>query len=339
MACSSCSVVMDIGSNGAVSVQTIPEPILKHENLGQYIETVYVQPGVILYVLRIPAEKAVDISFDVRGGLLTFECWLKGELEYRFKTESGGMGFDHAQAGYVMAGTAAVETGFLHKPAGMAVEMVKLSFEPSVFEMILERVYGLKIQDAPEVFSVITDSRNRFVKLPQTASVEAAAKSIAECRHMKPLRNPVIANLANGLIYTILSDILLRRSAGSFGIQPGDLEKFYSIKSMIDENLCEPLSHCQIAKRAGINEFKLKNGFKEVFGTTVNGYMTQQRMNKARKMLESGGTSVSEAAWSIGYTNVSHFISVFRKYFGVTPGKFLMDIKLKLGSHAVGTSV
>ncbi|WP_303851298.1 AraC family transcriptional regulator [Seleniivibrio woodruffii] len=339
MSCSSCSVVMDIRGQSFRHVPDIPEPILMHENLGQYIETVYVQPGVILYILRIPADNTVDISFDVRGGLVTFECWLKGELEYRYETGDGSTGFDHALHGYIMAGSAGIEKGFVHKPASVAVEMVKLSFEPSVFETILERVYGVKIQEAPDIFSLITDSRNRFARLPLTAAVEAAAKSIAECRHVPPLRSPVIANLANGLLYSIFSDLLLKRGAGSFGVQPGDLEKFYDIKGMIDSNLFEPLSHCQIARKAGINEFKLKNGFKEIFGTTVNGYMTEQRMLKARKMLESGSVSVSEAAWEIGYTNVSHFISVFRRHYGVTPGKFLMDIKLKLGSQCATPSV
>ncbi|MGE4319222.1 MAG: helix-turn-helix transcriptional regulator [Deferribacterales bacterium] len=335
MSGSLCSVAMNMSGGDCCSC--FSEPELTYDSMTPFIETVYVQPGINMYIVRIPAEGGLDISFDVKGGLMTFECWLSGNLEYHYTGTDGKKGTDRVRQGYVISGKAEEEKGFLHKPDKMAVEMIKLSFDPAVFQMVLQRIFGLS--DIPEMLSV-ADSGKRFLSVPMTASVEAAARSIADCPHVNQLRNPVLSNLANGLFYTIITDMLTHRTGtGSFNMQPEDIEKFYKIKSMIDENLCDPLSHSQIARRAGINEFKLKNGFKEIFGTTVNTYLTEQRVINARKMLESGRVSVSEAAWNVGYTNVSHFISVFRKHYGVTPGKFLMDIKHRLGRCCLRPSV
>ena len=69
-----------------------------------------------------------------------------------------------------------------------------------------------------------------------------------------------------------------------------------------------------------LQEFKLKKGFRELFGTTVFGYVLQLRMHHARRLLEQG-TTVSEAAFMVGYQNVSSFCVEFRKRYGYSPGR------------------
>jgi AraC-like DNA-binding protein len=58
-------------------------------------------------------------------------------------------------------------------------------------------------------------------------------------------------------------------------------------------------------------------------------------MEKAREMLDSGKYSVSDAAWDLGYTNVSHFIELFRRHYGITPGKFLSERRSLFRSELV----
>ena len=72
----------------------------------------------------------------------------------------------------------------------------------------------------------------------------------------------------------------------------------------------------------GLNEYQLKAGFKEVYGTTVYGYVMDAKLNKARLLLDTGKLSVNEVAFHIGYQNPSHFIAAFKKKFGSTPKKY-----------------
>lgn len=80
----------------------------------------------------------------------------------------------------------------------------------------------------------------------------------------------------------------------------------------------------ELAKVAGLNEFQLKAGFKEIYGNTVYGYLLDHKLDQARTLLDTKQYKVNEAATQVGYTNTSHFIAAFRKKFGITPKKYLM---------------
>jgi AraC-like DNA-binding protein len=80
----------------------------------------------------------------------------------------------------------------------------------------------------------------------------------------------------------------------------------------------------ELSKVAGLNEFQLKAGFKEIYGNTVYGYLLDHKLDHARTLLDSRKYQVNEVAAEIGYSNTSHFIAAFRKKFGITPKKYLM---------------
>ncbi len=80
----------------------------------------------------------------------------------------------------------------------------------------------------------------------------------------------------------------------------------------------------QLSKMAGLNEFQLKTGFKEIYGNTVHGYLLDHKLDHARLLLDTKKYKVNEVSSQIGYTNTSHFIAAFRKKFGITPKKYLM---------------
>ena len=80
-----------------------------------------------------------------------------------------------------------------------------------------------------------------------------------------------------------------------------------------------------LAKTAGLNEYQLKVGFKQIYGNTVYGFLLDHKLDNAQLLLDTAKYKVNEVAYKIGYTNPSHFISAFKKKFGVTPKKYLMN--------------
>ncbi len=91
---------------------------------------------------------------------------------------------------------------------------------------------------------------------------------------------------------------------------------------MIQKNLDVPLSLEKIAREAGICATGLNARFKEAFGTTVFGYIRQQRLARARELMEHQGKTASEAAWESGYQSLSSFHRAFYAQYGVAPGTF-----------------
>ncbi|MDH4059023.1 MAG: AraC family transcriptional regulator [Cyclobacteriaceae bacterium] len=103
------------------------------------------------------------------------------------------------------------------------------------------------------------------------------------------------------------------------------VRKIKNAKEHLLKNIDSPPGLKALAKLAGLNEFQLKVGFKEIYGNTVFGYLLDHKIDHARTLLDTGKLKVNEVAFQIGYANPSHFIAAFKKKFGITPKKYLMQ--------------
>lgn len=100
-----------------------------------------------------------------------------------------------------------------------------------------------------------------------------------------------------------------------------DQERIHYAREYVTKRLETPPGSSELSREAGINEYKLKRGFTELFGTTVFGYLSDVRLEMAKKeLLESKKTS-AEIASDLGYSLVQHFSNAFKKKFGVPPGQ------------------
>jgi len=99
-----------------------------------------------------------------------------------------------------------------------------------------------------------------------------------------------------------------------------DKERIYFVRDYLEKHAACPPSFSELVKMAGLNEFKLKKGFKEVFNTTVFGYLSDFRLNEARNGLLSG-VPIKEVSEELGYSSVQHFTRAFKEKFGVPPGR------------------
>ena len=97
-----------------------------------------------------------------------------------------------------------------------------------------------------------------------------------------------------------------------------DIEKLEQIRSLMQEKMDQPLSIAYLCATVGLNESKLKEGFRLRFKTTPHRMLMELRMRKALLLLESGG-QVAEAAYQVGYQHPSNFSAAFTRFFGRTP--------------------
>lgn len=100
-----------------------------------------------------------------------------------------------------------------------------------------------------------------------------------------------------------------------------DKERLVYARDYLIQHMEVPPSLTQLARVAGINEYKLKRGFKEMFGTTVFSYLAESRLELAKIDLLEAQKSVTEIAFELGYSSVQHFSAAFKKKFGVAPSQ------------------
>ena len=98
-----------------------------------------------------------------------------------------------------------------------------------------------------------------------------------------------------------------------------DKEKIIAVRDLINERVHCPPNLSEIARTVGLNEYKLKKGFKEVFDNTVFGYLTEQRLLLAKQYLQDTNKTAAEISVQLGYATPQHFNNAFKKKFGTTP--------------------
>lgn len=101
-----------------------------------------------------------------------------------------------------------------------------------------------------------------------------------------------------------------------------DIDKIHEARHILLSNLNSPPSILELSREVGINDYKLKCGFREVFNQTVYGCLFEYKMELARKLLLDTDKTVIEVAYECGYDYVSHFSNAFKRKYGIGPKEF-----------------
>lgn len=107
--------------------------------------------------------------------------------------------------------------------------------------------------------------------------------------------------------------------------QPGpdkDEARMLQVRDIMQQQYDRPLTIAYLCTAVGTNEFKLKQGFHELFGTTPHRMLTDIRMRKAWSLLEAGEPA-STVAYKVGFQHPSSFSTAFARHFGRLPKSVL----------------
>lgn len=100
-----------------------------------------------------------------------------------------------------------------------------------------------------------------------------------------------------------------------------DQEAMIAARDFINSRISDPPDLSEIARSVGVNEFKLKYGFKEMFGSTLFGYLTDKRLNLATLLLRDTEKPISVIALDLGYSSPQHFSNQYKMRFGKSPSQ------------------
>lgn len=101
-----------------------------------------------------------------------------------------------------------------------------------------------------------------------------------------------------------------------------DRRKLNEARRLIEEQFDEPWTIPLLARTVGLNERKLKLGFRTIVGRSVRAYLRHTRIKAAAGML-ADGHRVTDVAVAVGFGNISHFSKIFRNTKGASPSTYL----------------
>lgn len=95
-----------------------------------------------------------------------------------------------------------------------------------------------------------------------------------------------------------------------------------AVKTYLDEHFNEKIVLDDLAERFFINKFYLSKIFKESYGTTINGYLMEQRITRAKQLLRFTDQTIDEIGNAVGMDNANYFSRAFRKVEGISPREY-----------------
>ncbi|WP_018757545.1 helix-turn-helix transcriptional regulator [Paenibacillus terrigena] len=253
------------------------------------------------------AEPAIELTFCLKG---RYHCGIQGREIIMLEHECRISIIQQVHA--VVELVREIDTEFL-----------ELRMELSLMKQYLE---GVGLGQGFDIQRWIGQQGYRMVQHPMDAHVERLLYEIRHCDYPQPLRKMVLESKMLELFAYYLQRYVMESSVQESAVsvlRHDDRDRILHARDVLLAHMDHPPSTIEMARIVGLNDYKLKAGFKEVFGTTLFGYLRNQRLEHAMQLLQQGGMNVGEAACAVGYSNPSHFTVAFRKRYGVNPGEMI----------------
>ncbi len=112
--------------------------------------------------------------------------------------------------------------------------------------------------------------------------------------------------------------------------RPKDSVIIQNVYNYIINNLEEPLPSVKaLAKMFGSNEFKLKEGFRHFFNTSIYQLYNEERLKKAHNLIQQTDLSLKEIAFMSGFNSYLNFYKAFKKRYNYAPSELSRVIVLE----------
>lgn len=284
-------------------------------------EAVPLMRGVSLHVGEFLCAKPDSFAFEVRSSQLCFSIAERGSSSTRMRVEGRPFAeLEHAPR-LLTASYLPEAVGEWRAQAG-GCRILTLCVDPGEFsplwlefgQRLPAQLLALAQGRAPAPFysgMPLSQHMREVLACLRGCPVSGAARRLyLECKTMELL----ILMLAG------LAEEEPEPETRRVPLSLADRERIHAARDILLERMEEPPSLSELARAVGINEFKLKRGFRQVFGETPYGLLRDARLSRAREYLESGAMNVCEACVAVGYSNPGNFIGLFKRRFGTTPG-------------------
>jgi AraC-like DNA-binding protein len=284
-----------------------------HPRVGELKFKSLLFPHVHLMNLHLNSQADVVLYDNTPVDTININFHLAGRLDTTFEGLSHDLRMSPGKHNLVFS----PEGGDTNRlAANESLEMFHISLDKAFFSEIIgcddrwsERVQNNLLYNRP--FSGIKGTADT------TPLMQSLIRQVKQCGEVGAVRNLMIQSKVFELLALQIEQF--RGPGQADSISAADADKLHQLKYFLDTHFLEEHSLAALSRICLLNEFKVKKGFKELFGTTVFGYLRKMRMDYAERMLLDSAQSVEEVSDLLGYEHAQHFSTAFRKYHGVNP--------------------
>jgi AraC-like DNA-binding protein len=272
--------------------------------------------GLFLMYAEMHFEEAVKIFSEVSGETITSQFIFAEKLLGNSKSDKlVHHGHNRHNIRYI--------------PSISGVHQASRGMKYNYFLMVLSKEYYFHLVNKHSMLHadfVKEIDKGRYTSIAMedlavTYEMKRVINDIVHCKRTGELKRLFTESKILELLMLQLEQTQFIEKGEQSQLKPDDLKKVEEARAILDLKFCDPPTLRDISRQIGLNEFKLKRGFKEYFGTTIYKYITRLRMELARNLLLEGSKSIGQISVEVGYRHQTHLTDAFKRYFGILPSE------------------
>jgi AraC family transcriptional regulator, transcriptional activator of the genes for pyochelin and ferripyochelin receptors len=276
----------------------------------------------MFYLLHFENESSDFQRFerDIDNTFIQLHFCLRGDLKFLFN--GGNYTFDVKDQHSIL----------LYNPQQKLPINLEISPKTTLISLLIsiEKFHSLFSREANHIHFLSEENIHR--KYYNDDEIKPSVLMVLQQIINSSSKNSVKELYIKGKIYELLSLHFQNDEASNiefcpFLVDEQNVLKIKKAKDIIISRMSEPPSLQDLANEIGLTLKKLKEGFKQIYGDTVYGFLFDYKMEQARRLLESNQYNVNEVGLKIGYSTSSHFIAAFKKKFATTPKKYISSLQ------------
>ena len=278
-----------------------------------------IEDGFYVFRLQNDTDQVTRELHDISSNYIQFHFCMKGEGNFLFNT------------GNYVLNVKEEHSILLYNPQRDLPIDLKLQPNTWIIGIVIsiKKFHSLFSQDADHIHFLSPENSTK--KYYDNAVVSPSMAVVLSQILSSNIHQSMKALYLKGKVYELLSLYFNKNEDTDieqcpFLIDEDNIRKIRLAKELILQNISEPPSLQMLSESIALSLNKLKEGFKQLYGDTVFGYLLDHKMEEARRMLASKNYNVNEVGLKIGYSTSSHFIAAFKKKYGTTPKKYLMSL-------------
>ncbi len=274
-----------------------------------------------VYLLKFSNNSSENQQFkhEIDKSYIQFHFCLKGSAIFQF---NGGS--------YQLATTEENSTLLYNTQQDLPLDLI---VHPSSWlislVMSLKRFHSLFSSEAYQIHFLRTDNKKYYNQEPISPAIAVLLSQLYYYKNGGSINDLY----AKAKVYELMALYFSKNEDSQLAQCPfladeENVKKIRLAKTIIIERMAEPPSLEELSSEIDLSLKKLKEGFKQIYGDTVFGFLFDYKMEFSRKLLGEGELNVNEVGLRIGYSTASHFIAAFKKKFGTTPKKYVLSQNL-----------
>ncbi|MBE7384257.1 MAG: helix-turn-helix transcriptional regulator [Leptolyngbya sp. SIO1E4] len=298
-------------ADGLETISKIPPQLGKG-----YEREVALQPGVELHIFDSTYQD-IAIHIPENQHPVQFMVYVSGVAD------SGDFIYQDANWGYV--GGSGIQTPVrTFFPGAQHQVGVIVHVQPH----LLAQLFGnseSKLQPTLDVLVPGDEQPQQVFSSPTTGAIRAVVRQIIDCPFSGVTKRLYLQGKVFELMALQLEGISTPVCQNRM-LKPETMARVQQAAAILRSHLETPPCQTTLAQRVGVSDRTLRRGFKQLFGTTVLGYLTEQRLALAERLLRDTDLSVTEVVHCCGYSNPGHFAAAFKRRFGITPRQCALGV-------------